>query len=93
MCVYIYIYIYMQINSTKSEIGIVRKHYIDLINKFIKEKLDVTQWKSTLPVITWFKNIKSKSSNSFTKIDIVDFYPSKDLLLKAIDFAKSITHI
>ena len=65
----------MQINSTKSEIGIVRKHYIDLINKFIKEKLDVTQWKNTQPVITWFKNIKSKSSSSFTKIDIVDFYP------------------
>ena len=46
-------------------------------------------------MITWFKNIKSKSSSSFIKFDIVDFYPSisKDLLLKAINFAKSVTPI
>ena len=46
-------------------------------------------------VITWFKNIKSKSSSSFIKFDIVDFYPSisKGFLLKAISFAKSITPI
>ena len=46
-------------------------------------------------MITWFKNIKSKSSSSFIKFDIVDFYPSisKDLLLKAINFDKSVTPI
>ena len=46
-------------------------------------------------MITWFKKIKSKSSSSFIKFDIVDFYPSisKDLLLKAINFAKSVSPI
>ena len=39
--------------------------------------------------------IKSKSSNSFIKFDIVNFYLSisEDLLLKAINFSKSITPI
>ena len=46
-------------------------------------------------MITWFKNVKSKSSSSFIKFDIADFYPSisKDLLLRAINFAKSVTPI
>ena len=46
-------------------------------------------------MITWFKNIKSKSSSSFIKFVNVDFYLSisKDLLLKAINFAKSVTPI
>ena len=39
--------------------------------------------------------IKSKSSSSFIKFDIVDFYPSisRGFLLKAINFSKSITPI
>ena len=55
----------------------------------------VNQRRNAQAVITRFKNIKSKSSSSFIKFDIVDFYPSisKDLLLKAINFAKSITPI
>ena len=79
----------------KSETGIVSKLYIDQINKSIREKLNVNQWRNIQAVITWFKNIKSKSSSSFIKFDIVDFYPSisKDLLLKVINFAKSITSI
>ena len=50
-------------------------------------------WINTQAVITWFKNIKSTRSSSFIKFDIVDIYLSipKDLLLKAINFAKSIT--
>ena len=46
-------------------------------------------------MITWFRNIKTKSSSSFIKFDIADFYPSisKDLLLKVTNFAKSITPI
>ena len=68
---------------------------MDHINKSIKEKLDINQWRSTQAVITWFKDIKNKNSGLFTKFDIVDFHPSlsKDLLLKAIDFAKSATPI
>ena len=83
------------INPVKSEIGIGSKHFIDQINKSIRKKLNVNQWRNAQAVITWFKNIKSKSSNSFIKFGIVDFYPSisKDLLLKAINFAKSVTPI
>ena len=46
-------------------------------------------------MITWFKNIKSKSSSFFIKFVIVDFYPSisKDLLIKLINFAESVTPI
>ena len=46
-------------------------------------------------VITWFKNIRSKSSSFFIKFDIVDFYHSisKDVILKAINFAKSVSPI
>ena len=46
-------------------------------------------------MISWFENIKSKRSSSIIKFDIVDFYPSisNDHLLKAINFAKSVTHI
>ena len=83
------------INPAKLEIVIVSKHYIDHINKSIREKLNVNQWRNTQAVITWFKNIKRKSRSSFIKFEIVDFYPSisKELLLKAINFAKSITPI
>ena len=43
-------------------------------------------------MITWFNHFESKSSSSFIKFDIVDFHSSisKDLLLKAINFATSI---
>ena len=83
------------INPAKTETGIVSKHYIDQINKSIREKLNVNQWRNTQAAITWFKNIKNKSSSSFIKFDIIDFYPSisKDLSLKAINFAKSVTPI
>ena len=83
------------INPAKLEIGIVSKHYIDQINKSIKEKLSENQWRNTQVVITWFKKIKSKSISPFTKFDIVDFYPfiSKELLINASNFAKSVTPI
>lgn len=39
--------------------------------------------------------VSGKKSSSFIKFDMVDFYPSisKDLLIKSIDFTKSITTI
>ena len=39
--------------------------------------------------------VSGKKSSSFIKFDMVDFYPSisKDLLIKSIDFIKSITTI
>ena len=83
------------INPAKSEIRIVSKEYIDSINKIIREKANVNQWRNTDAVVTGFQNIENKEISSFIKFDIVDFYPSisKDLLTNAINFAKSITPI
>ena len=46
-------------------------------------------------VVTWFKNIENNHISLFIKFDIVDFYPSgsKDLLMNAINFTKSIAPI
>ena len=77
------------INPVKTEIRIVSKHYIDKINKSIREKSNVSQWRNTLAVITWFKNqwrnthavitwfknIKSKKSNYFIKFGNKTFTP------------------
>ena len=55
----------------------------------------MNQWRNTQEVISWFTGIKNKEKSSFTKFDIVDFYPSisKDLLTNAINFASTITSI
>ena len=42
------------INPAKSEIRIISKEYIDNINKIIREKANVNQWRNTDPVVTWF---------------------------------------
>ena len=42
------------INPTKSEIGKVSKIMLDRINKDIKDKCSVNQWKSTTTVLDWF---------------------------------------
>ena len=77
------------INPAKSEIGIISKHYLELINSKIREKTQMNQWRNTKSVIEWFKAIKNKSKSSFIKFDIVEFYPSisKELLSKAIEYA------
>ena len=83
------------INPANSEIGIARKEYLDSINKIIREKTNVNQWRNTDADVTWFQNIENTDISLFIKFDIVDFYPSisKDLLINAIKFAKSITPI
>ena len=83
------------LNPAKSEVGIVSKNRLEEINAKIRDSTKVNQWRSTSSVITWFKNIDSKSKSKFIKFDIVDFYPSisEELLLKALDFAKQYTDI
>ena len=51
----------------------------------IRRGINMNQWGNTKEVISWFKRIKNKEKNSFTKFDIVDSYLSisKDLLTKA----------
>ena len=59
------------------------------------KKLDVNQWKDTSQVIKWFNNIPEKNNQKFIIYDIKDFYPSisRNLLQKALKFAKSLTTI
>ena len=49
----------------------------------------MNKWRNIQEVVPWFKRIKNKEKSSFTKFDIVDFYPSisKELLTNAINFA------
>ena len=51
----------------------------------IRRGINMNQWGNTKEVISWFKRIKNKEKNSFTKFDIVDSYLSisKDLLTNA----------
>jgi hypothetical protein len=61
----------------------------------MKQNINVNQWKNTTNVIDWFNKIESKSSCSFTQFDIVEYYPSisEDLLMKSINYAKSLTTV
>ena len=83
------------INPEKNETDIVSKDYIEEINKNIRRTINVSQWRNTQEIISWLKGIKNNKNSSFTKFDIVDFYPSisKDLLINAINFASAITSI
>ena len=74
------------INPAKSEIARASKLFIENINTKVRELSSVNQWQDSDAVINWFKNIKNKSTT---------FYPliSKDLLLKAIDYAKRFVNI
>ena len=42
-----------------SNIRKISKSLLDAINKNILKQTNVKQWKNTVQVITWFKNIKS----------------------------------
>ena len=82
------------INHTKSEVGLVSKCYLSNIIADVsqKKKKKVNQWRNTLTVIDWFKNLADKQKRKFIKFDIAEFYPSisEDLLKKSIIYAKSI---
>ena len=64
------------INPSKSDNGKISKSLLDTINANILKQTNVTQWKNTSQVITWFKNIKSKKTSSFVNSDVENFYPS-----------------
>ena len=80
------------INPAKSEIG-------KLINTFLKNSSKVrdlsrvNQWQETSTVKNWFKNINDKKKCIFTQFDFEELYPSKELLLKAIMYAKTLVNI
>ena len=83
------------INPAKSETGLISKVILDKISNAVRTATGVNQWKNSMAVIDWFKNLQEKNKHTFISFDIVDFYPSisESLLMKAIDFAKMHTHI
>ena len=46
------------INPAKSEIGIISKHYLELIGNKIREKTHMNQWRNTKSVIDGLKPSK-----------------------------------
>ncbi len=81
------------INPAKSRVDLVSKIDLDRINSNLREITSVNQWKFSILVMNWFKNIRDKQHHTFLIFYIVEYYPSitRDLLLKAINFAKQHT--
>ena len=48
------------LNPAKSEIGVVSKHRLQIINEEICEQTGLSQWRNTQTALNWFKNIRSK---------------------------------
>ena len=83
------------INPAKREIGKIRKYFLQQLNSKVIDLSSVNQWQETSAVINLFKNIKNKKKCIFMQFDIEEFYPSisKELLLKAITYAKTLVNI
>ena len=83
------------INPAKSETGLISKVILEKINNAVRAATEVNQWRNSMAVIEWFRNLQEKDKLTFVSFDIVEFYPSisESLLMKAIDFAKRHTHI
>ena len=60
------------------------------MNKELRHKFNLNQWKNTEDVIDWLKRINEKHLCKFIIIDIKDFYPSikESLLKQSLDFAE-----
>ena len=86
---------YRLINPAKSELGKISKNILDDINSQIRDATGLRQWKNSLSVIDWFKNIKNKPSYTFLSFDITEFYASimENLLNKAISWARKFVTI
>ena len=83
------------INPAKPQMGKVSSQLLQRINSAVRRATELKQWRSTKEVIDWFDNIDGKSRKEFIQLDIIDFYPSikKDLLMKAIEFAREFCYI
>lgn len=83
------------INPAKTETGKVSKQFLDRINKDIRSKLKVNQWRNTASVIEWFGKLQEKHKLKFLMFDMVNFYPSitEKLLTKCLKWAKEYTNI
>ena len=64
------------INPAKNELERLSKFIIQAMDKELRHKFNLNQWKNTEDVIDWFKSINQKQLSKFVIFDIKDFYPS-----------------
>ena len=78
------------INPAKNELGRLRKFIIQAMNKELRHKFNLNQWKNTEDAVDWFKRINEKHLCKFVIFDIKDFFPSikESLLKQSLDFAE-----
>ena len=59
------------------------------MNKGLRHKFNLNQWKNTEDVINWFNSINKKQLCKFVIFDSKDFYPTikESLLKRSLDFA------
>ena len=83
------------IKPAKSEIWKISKYFFQQLNSKVRDLLSVNRWQEKSTVINWFKNIKNRKKCIFMQFDIEEFYPSvsKEHLLKAITYAKTLVNI
>ena len=83
------------INPTKSNLGRVSKSKLEKLNRQIKAKTKLQQWRNTDATLAWYKSLPNKASLSFIVCDIVDYYPSitADLLNDALNWASEVVTI
>ena len=76
------------ITPAKDELGRLSKCILQAVNKKLRHKLNLDQWKNTDDAFDWFKSIKDNQHCKFVSFDIKDFYPSiKESLFKQyLDF-------
>ena len=60
------------------------------MNKELRYKLNLNQWKNTEDIIDWFNSTNVKQLCKFVIFEIKDFYPSikESLLRQSLDFAE-----
>ena len=55
---------------SKSEVGLVSKHYLSPVISMVAKKSGVNQWRNTSTVIKWFENVQNKQKRRFIKFGI-----------------------
>ena len=80
------------LNPTKSEIGKISKKILEKVRDVVIASTQLTQWKNTVSVLQWFKNIVDPQRYSFIQFDIINYYPSisEKLLTDALNWASYI---
>ena len=83
------------INPTKPEIGRISKKILERIVSQVKIITKLKQWKNSVSVLDWFKQIPNKNNKSFIQFDIDSYYPSitPEILTKALDWASTFVTI